>query len=147
MIIRTFVESIQSLLQGMGYMNSLGICNFVNLILFLPYSYLLMKYLQNPLIAFSLAMAIYETLGLILSLYFYFWVIDKKYRNYELGILSQFRWYIWEAFKTVLTSYAGWFSFEAVLLIITMTHNKAQIAAYCLLANVPSQISFFILGA
>jgi len=74
-------------------------------------------------------------------------VLDKKYRNFELSLFSELRWYIWEASKTIVSSYATWFSFEAVLLIMTMTHNKAQIAAYSLLANVPSLISFLIMGA
>ena len=65
MFMRTIGDSMRSLLQGMGFMSSLGLCNLINLIIFLPYAYWLMSSMKNPLIAYGLIFAIYETLGLL----------------------------------------------------------------------------------
>ena len=65
MFFRTIGDSMRSLLQGMGYMTPLGFLNLLNIAVFIPYAYLLVTKIGNPLLGYGLALAIYEFIGVL----------------------------------------------------------------------------------
>ena len=66
MLFRTIGDNLRAMVQAMGYMRSLGVANFANILAFFGYSFLLLNYFEgNSLLAYALAMTIYELCSLI----------------------------------------------------------------------------------
>ena len=146
MLFRAIGDSVRCLLQALGYMNSLGFSNLLNIIIFFPYAYLLMTTLDNSLLAYGVAIGLYEFTGLIQCFVFYYFVIDKKLRNSDFSVFEKMGWYAFESFKNTSASYYNWIANEALLLIITITKNKPEIAAFSILVNFFNFSVFMALG-
>ena len=123
MLLRTVGDSMRGMLQGMGYMTSLGFANLLNIAFFIPYSTYLMTSMDDPLTAYTLSLTIYETLGLLQCFFFYFFVLDQKYRDLTFPSFDKYGWYFWETLKTIMASCYSWVAYEAIMLILTMTHS------------------------
>ena len=73
-------------------------------------------------------------------------MIDKKYRDTEFPVLDKIAWYCWESSKTIVANSVAWVCFEAILLIVTMTDDPTEIAAFSLLNAIPSIMAYVIMG-
>ena len=138
MLVRTFTDSIRSMLQGLGYMKMLGFLYFLNIFVFTGYSYYLIVVKETGEYGYSGAVLLYELTGLLICAGFWVFVINKKYKNFQNKTFDNICWYALEAAKTVSMCYYNWISYDFVLFIITYTHNDYQVAAFSLLNSVPT---------
>ena len=147
MLFRTIGDSMRGMLQGIGYMKSLGFANLANIFCLFGYSYFLFSHFKgNSLLVYAFVMAIYEFCGLLQCVVFYLFVIDKKLRNTDFPVTKNILWYFYEVFKTISANCVQWMAYEVVLLVVTMTQVQSEIASYSLLASIPAIMAFVTMG-
>ena len=74
-------------------------------------------------------------------------MIDKKYRDTELPIFDKFWWFLIEVIKNVSGTYYDWLAWESILLIVTLTHDNSQVAAFSIFITVVMIMDFIVIGA
>lgn len=124
----------------------MGSINSLNFALFLVYAYIIMAVFEGGLEGYALSMGVYEFLNLICSASFYFYSVHPEAKSMELSIFTNFTWYFKECLKATLASCYNWIAGEFVLIIITMTKDDYQVAAYSILNEITNVVVMVIMG-
>ena len=141
---RVLGDCTKTVLQGLGYIKPVGILSALNLTVFLGYSYYFVSILKLGLEGYVYSMIIYESLNAISSFLFFILVTDKLYKDISIPVFENFCWFFYESFKTTSSSFYSWASFEFILIIVTLTKDNSQIAAFSILNSIPTIFGFLV---
>lgn len=137
MIIRVFADTSKSMLRGLGIFNPLGSSIYFCFLLFLLYSYLFMVVLKLEFVGFGLSLFLYEFSCLISVLYLVWKYSYKVTSDFSLDISNGFTWILCESLKSVLPYLTSWVIAELAVIILTLTKDEVQLAAFAQLTNIP----------
>lgn len=130
MVFRIFGDNLKAYLRGLGLIEATGNYTTSCFLLFVVYSFVVMRYISCNIFGYGLCLALYELSSLTCGLYYYINVIDKRARNTSMTTFRNFWWIIKESLKATVPNILTWIIADLTIVILTWMHSEVQLAAF-----------------
>lgn len=140
MLVRLIGDNMKAFLRGQGIIKELGMFINIQFCFFIVYSYVIMEIFQWGIFGYGLSLFVYECTSLSSGLYFFFFKIDPRIRNTEISVFKNLGWFFNEGAKATLPLMVTWVVDELSIIILTLLHSNAQLAAFAFLLTVPNTV-------
>ena len=147
LFVRSISDSLKPILQVESHTITLGKLISLNLAIFPFYMYLIIWKLEQFKIGYGLSLFIYESITLVGCLLMIKMYTNREFNTFSLPWHYKFGWFLLESWKSTLTVLFSWVAYEGMIIIITLTKDLNQIAAYSILATVPTLLCAVSRGA
>jgi len=136
MLLRVANDNLKAFIQNQDLLAEVGISNFVVFLIWLPISFLVVKFIPDNCIGYGAALLVYEIMCLLFNIRLSYKKCNKLTRDTSLPVLDGFGTFCCDSIKISMTSWLMYVFLDSMIIILQQVGNESQMATYSIFYNI-----------